>query len=226
MPGNVKHPAKFSDPVLQEIEVMLEACGRPRRALDPFAGTGRVHRFPGMLTVGVELEAEWATLHPRTIVGNALRLPFADATFDGMVTSPTYGNRLADHHNARDGSRRRSYTHDIGRPLHPDNSGTLHWGDRYRDFHDRAWSECLRVMQPEALLVVNLSNHIRKREEQLVTEWHTNWFLDHGCFIEDFNRVPTRRLRDGANRDARVEYENVVALRYVAPVLTPEEDYL
>jgi hypothetical protein len=40
-------------------------------------------------------------MHPRTIVGNALQMAFAGASFDVVVTSPCYGNRLADHHNAR-----------------------------------------------------------------------------------------------------------------------------
>ena len=99
-------------------------------------------------TVGVELEPEWADLHPDTFVGNALALKFDDADFDAVVTSPTYGNRLADHHNAKDGSVRRSYTHDLGRQLQEDNSGAMHWGPKYRDFHRKAWIEAKRVIRP------------------------------------------------------------------------------
>ena len=45
------------------------------------------------------------------MIGDATALPFADWTFDAVITSPTYGNRMADHHNAQDGSRRVSYRH-------------------------------------------------------------------------------------------------------------------
>lgn len=223
----VKHPAKFSDPILERIGDLLDYHGWPHRVLDPFAGTGRVHDLgvdPDFdlpwrpQTVGVEIEPEWASLHAGTIVADTLALPFADATFDGMVTSPCYGNRLADAHNAQDGSIRHSYTHDIGRKLHPNNSGQFQWGPKYWEFHDAAWSECLRVLGPDALVIVNVSNHIRGGVEQLVTEWHLQWFLAHNCRILDLDRVCTQRLRHGANREARARYENLLVLRY-----TPEE---
>lgn len=231
------HPAKFSEPILDKIVEFLDDWGWPARILDPFAGTGRVHQLPEVavrsaypelkpdetFTVGVELEPEWAATTPGTIVANTLRLPFPAGAFDGMVTSPCYGNRLADHHNAQDGSRRYSYRHVLGRPLHEDNSGQMQWGDRYREFHRQAWNECLRVLRPDSIIVLNTSNHVRGGEEQYVTEFHLQHFLDHGCAVLDLDVVNTRRLRHGANRDVRPRYENVFALRYVAPVYTPDE---
>lgn len=120
----VKHPARFNDAVLHQAGLYLlgRAWADPKataiRILDPMAGAGRVHELGGVTiqdagmdsepravsfeTVGVELEPEWAAAHPRTIVGDALRLPFADITFDAIVVSPTYGNRMADHHDAKE----------------------------------------------------------------------------------------------------------------------------
>jgi tRNA G10 N-methylase Trm11 len=83
-------------------------------------------------------------------------LPFADASIDAIVTSPTYGNRLADHHRASDPLLRRSYTHDLGRPLHSENSGAMQWGDAYRAFHRRAWAEAVRVLKPGGRFVLNV----------------------------------------------------------------------
>jgi hypothetical protein len=65
---------------------------------------------------------------------------FDDATFDAICTSPTCGNRMADHHEARDISPRHTYRHVLGRPRTPGNSGALQWGDgiageEYRALH-------------------------------------------------------------------------------------------
>jgi SAM-dependent methyltransferase len=217
----VGHPAKFSPSVLEHILTIFDEWGWPQRILDPFAGVGRVHSLVegrDAESVGVEIEPEWAAMHPDTMVGNALHMDFPDDSFDGLVTSPCYGNRLADHHNAQDGSRRYSYRHVLGRPLHPDNSGQMQWGEQYREFHDAAWTECLRVLKPDSLIVINTSNHIRNGVEQLVTEWHSAWFLNHGCAVLDLGCVTTARLRHGANWQVRARYENVFALRNVAPI--------
>jgi tRNA G10 N-methylase Trm11 len=209
------HPAKFSDPVLDRISGMLANTVDYRPlVIDPFAGTGKVHQLSAVRCIGVEIEPEWSTMDPHNIIANALSLPFPDDTFEGLITSPCYGNRLADSHNAQDGSVRHSYTHTLGRRLHPENSGQLQWGESYREFHKLAWFESLRVLQPGAFVIVNISNHIRGGKEQLVTEWHLTWFLDHGCSVVDLARVPTKRLREGANYGARVDGENVFKLQY------------
>ena len=97
------HPAKYTDGI---IRAMANAVAPGSLVLDPMAGVGRIHLLAGLVpdvrTVGVELEPEWAGHHLQTLVGNALCLPFADATFDVVAVSPTYGNRLADHHEAKD----------------------------------------------------------------------------------------------------------------------------
>jgi SAM-dependent methyltransferase len=225
----LKHPAKFSEPILEKIAEMIDDYGWPERILDPFAGIGRVHQLTAAATFGVEIEPEWAAVHPRrNTVANALHLPFADNTFDGLVSSPCYGNRFSDHHMARDKSERRSYSHDMraatgdpSRLLHRDNAGTMRWGDDYRSFHDRARTECLRTLKPGALVVINVSNFYRlvagEDQEQLVTEWHFSWFMRNHCDVLDFDCVTTQRMRKGANREKRVAHENVFALRYSPP---------
>lgn len=210
------HPAKFSDVILQRIGELLATRrdNKPSLVLDPFAGTGKIHQLDSVTTVGVEIEHEWARQHRRNIIANTLHLPFRAGTFDGIITSPCYGNRHADHHNARDASYRHSYTHTLGRTLHDDSAGTLHWGENYRAFHDRAWSECLRVLRPTGFVILNVSNHIRRGEEQPVVEWHLGWFLAHDCKFVELDRVETPRLRAGANSAARVAHEIVFHLSY------------
>lgn len=226
------HPAKFSGPILAATSPLIDdeaqRLGRRVRVIDPFAGVGGVHVLGresekgqrslfepthDIETVGVEIEPEWAYQHPRTIIGDATALPFADATFDIVVTSPTYGNRMADHHNARDGSKRITYRHTLGRPLTQGNSGAMQWGEDYRGLHVRAWKEARRVLTPDGLIVLNVSNHIRKGEEIPVAEWHRDALLAMGFTLEADIEVCTPRMGFGANGSKRVGCEHVIVAR-------------
>ena len=189
--------------------------------LDPFAGTGRIHQLYGARSVdeaevetfGVEIEPEWANMHPRTVVGDATALPFVDDSFDCIVTSPCYGNRMADHHEAKDDSRRVTYRHTLGRPLHPNNAGQLQWGDKYRAFHLAAWAEAARVLKPGGTFILNCSDHIRAGKVQRVTTWHIFALIGLGFELIDGARIKTPRMGFGANAKARVGYESVVVLQ-------------
>lgn len=223
VPSVPSHPARFSATILEAIAPSIEdevvRLGRRVRVLDPFAGVGGVHglgrgKSPyGIETVGVEIEPEWAYQHPRTIVGDATALPFAGACFDVVATSPTYGNRMADHHNARDGSTRITYRHKLGRALTPGNSGAMQWGEPYRALHIRAWGQARHVLRADGLMLLNVSNHIRKGVEIPVVEWHIETLDALGFIIKDDILVPTARMRFGANHSARVGYEHVIVGR-------------
>jgi SAM-dependent methyltransferase len=206
----VSHPARYSEELIPHFAGLLEGY---RRVLDPFAGTGKIFqlREHGHDVVAVELEPEWANCHPDVVVGNALHLPFAADTFDAICTSPTYGNRLADHHNAYDPEARRSYTHDLGRQLSPDNSGAMQWGDEYRDFHIEAWREALRVLKPNGRFVLNLKDHIRGGAWQDVLGWHVAACCRLGFEPKAIRPVITRSLRTGATADLRVDAEMIFA---------------
>lgn len=205
MPG-VKHPAKFSASIM---ELLGDIVDPQWRILDPFAGTGRVHQL-GELTVGVEIEPEWAAMHPRTVVGDATALPFPAASFDAVVTSPCYGNRMADHHEAKDASQRNTYRHVLGRPLSPGSAAAMQWGSEYRALHLAAWSEARRVLRPGGRIVVNVSDHIRKGQRMPVTEWHLHALDTLGLRMDATYLVPTQRQRQGANGHLRVEGESVL----------------
>lgn len=237
------HPARFSDEVL---EVLRDLVPPGSLVLDPFAGTGRIHEIAGddVLTIGVEIEPEWACWHERTVVADALHLPeWWTGLFDVVVTSPVYGNRMSDHQEPAErcsrclgtgtwppepsmlytqepcekcegkGFReytRISYRHKLGRPLHPNNAGQLQWGSRYRNFHAAAWAEVDRVLAPGGRFVLNVSDHVRGGQVQLVTAWHVDTVEGLGLRKLKEIEVPTRRMRFGQNHEARVKHESVV----------------
>lgn len=216
-----KHPAPFSEPVLDFI-AGLGVLPRSGILLDPFAGVGRVHRLGGtsLFTVGIEIEPEWAVAHPRTLLGDATALPFAAGSIDVVVTSCVYGNRMSDSHFANDASFRVSYTHvlravtgDRCRKLHPNNAGTLYaWSQPYWDLHEAAWAEVVRVLRPGGCFVLNVSNFVRRGEVFPVAERHAELCVAAGLLTKSWHVVPTRRLRYGANRDARVTGETVIVM--------------
>lgn len=206
--GGVFHSARFSKRVLAQIEEFVE--GGP--VLDPFAGTGLIHELP-YETMGIEIEPEWANLHPDTIIGDAINLPFRDESIPTIATSPTYGNRLADSHNAQDGSTRYTYTHDLGHKLHPNNSGHMQWGDAYRTMHEQVWIECLRVLMQDGVFILNIKDHYRQGKHQEVAKWHMNTLASLGFRMEQMETVSARGLRVGSNRELRTVFEHVIKFR-------------
>lgn len=212
-----RHPAKYTDRFLPEFAWHL--AGR-NRVIDPMGGVGKLggikaHGFDGQVYIN-ELEPEWAVQAPwwcHVTVGDAARLPYLDDYFDGGCTSPTYGNRMADHHNARDGSRRNTYTHAIGRRLQDGNTGAMHWGRDYCEKHKAIWTELKRVLRDGAVFILNISDHIRRGRRVRVTLWHILCLQSLGFEMVEHRRVPTPRLRYGANGEKRIPYESILVFR-------------
>jgi len=207
----MKHPAKYSDVLLPVFREMLSDC---RAILDPFAGTGKLRSvFPDCTLL--EIEPEWASMSG-AIVGDATDMPFADSSFDAICTSPTYGNRMADafiDHQTEKQYKRNTYTHQLGRKLSPNNSGAMQWGEKYKELHRKAWAECYRVLKPNGLFCLNISNHIRKGKEVFVTEWHISELESLGFVVLEHRKIETKRNRMGQNGNARVQHESIVLLR-------------
>jgi tRNA G10 N-methylase Trm11 len=213
----VKHPAKYSDVF---IPIFAGLLYNYNRVLDPFAGTGKLaaikdYGFTGQV-VCCEIEPEWAKCGMYSDVdewhiGDSRRMGWAeDEQFDAICTSPTYGNRMADHHNARDGSRRMTYRHTLGRELHKANSGRMQWGERYRKLHEEVYAECWRVLSWGGRFVLNVSNHIRNGQEVDVVGWHRETLLGLGFEATHEIEVLTRRMRRGANHERRVATEKIL----------------
>lgn len=188
------------------------------RVLDPFAGIGGIHALSPIhyRTTGVELEQEWAEQHPLNEVGNALHLRWRRGTFNAIATSPCYGNRIADHHDARDDSKRHTYKHYLGRDLSPESAAALQWGDEYRVFHTQAIMEATRVCKKDAWWALNMSDHFRAGHIQPVTSWWITALTALGWEWVDAFPIHTRRLRHGAHSRLRAQVEWVLLLQRVA----------
>jgi tRNA G10 N-methylase Trm11 len=205
--ANPAHPAKYTDALLLTMAQMLK--GR-RRIVDPFGGTGKVFLLeawlPNAQIEAVEIEPEWAAINPRTTHGNALDLPWPEGYFDAVCTSPTYGNHMAD----QSIMATAKYRANLGRKLHPDNSGACSWGPRYQSLHVTAWTEARRVLCDGGAFVLNIKDHIRGGEVQHVTEWHVKTLCGLGFIEREHKRINTPSMRYGRNGDKRVEYESVI----------------
>jgi hypothetical protein len=214
--ANPAHPAKYTDILLTTFARMLR--GRTR-ILDPFGGTGKVfllaHWLPEARIEAVEIEPEWAAMHPKTTLGNALHLPWEAGSFDAVCTSPTYGNRMADGLRHPENWAREynyiTYSQKLNRDLAADNSGAMQWGDAYRAFHVRAWTEARRVLVPGAAFVLNIKDHVRAGVRQHVTDWHSEALGALGFRLVEHKQLPCPGMRYGRNGQARIEYESVIA---------------
>jgi len=211
MADEVKHPAKFNEDILTVMDVFLPKEGI---FLDPFAGVGRIHELAtgDRQTVGIEIEEEWASAHPDTKWGDSLTLAkmFPENYFDGIATSPTYGNRMADHFEAKDDSKRITYRHTLGRELHENNSGRMQWGKAYRELHSNVYAQCVTVTKPGGCFILNIKDHIRAGERIQVTDWHVDTLDGLGFKPKVFHNVPTQGMRFGENHESRVDHESVI----------------
>ena len=201
----MKHPAKYSNCLLPIFKTMLTGCDK---VLDPFGGTGKL-KLVRPDAVILEIEPEWAAISG-AIVGDATNMPFRDREFDGICTSPTYGNRMADSFVCTKGYKRNTYRHTLGRELNPNNSGGMNWGYKYKELHRKAWAECYRVLKYNGIFILNISDHIRKGMVIPVTEWHIKELESLGFRKINHAKIETPRNRMGSNSLIRVDYESVI----------------
>lgn len=273
------HPAKFTPKIIEEIINAFGRHGLPETLLDPFGGTGRIHSIQSVTntkTYAVEIEHEWAeesnkqgpTHHgdffsfdpiiDRFLVLNSkgYRTVASPHLFECIATSPCYGNRMSDHHNANEVCRackgtgsvaveyghddfndfnaetcnkcdgcgynkyiRHTYTHYLGRPLTPGNSGVIPWGDKYKKFHRKAWKKCYKLLEPNGLMILNVKDHMKNKRVQQVSRWHRSCLTWTGFRLLEDLRVPVKGMGPGSNQPLaeghKIAYEHLFVMQKV-----------
>lgn len=218
----IKHPATYTNSFIPKFAELLIGC---ENVLDIFGGIGKLalikeHGFTGKVICN-ELEREWVETSPHNVdewhIGDAANMEWAVSnSFDAICTSPTYGNRMADHHNAKDGSKRVTYKHFLGRDLNEENTGKMQWGENYRKKHLEIYKECGRVLKNGGLMIVNVSDHIRKGQVVNVVEWHKEALTNFGMKLIDEIKIETPRMGFGQNAKSRVQHECILVFKYYA----------
>jgi len=218
----IKHPATYTNSFIPKFAELLIGC---ENVLDIFGGVGKLalikeQGFTGKVICN-ELEREWAETSQHNVdewhIGDAANMTWAESnSFDAICTSPTYGNRMADHHNAKDGSKRVTYKHFLGRDLNEANTGRMQWGENYRQKHLEIYKECGRVLKNGGLMIVNVSDHIRKGQVVNVVEWHKEALTNFGMKLIDEIKIETPRMAFGQNGKSRVQHECILVFKYYA----------
>lgn len=211
------HPAKFSKSILEWLDANIPTDAK---ILDPFAGVGGIFSLDtGNREVwGLEIEEEWVGNHPRHLWGDATKLYdwFDKEEFDVICTSPAYGNRMSDSHEAKDTSKRHTYTHYLGHKLHKNNTGQMYaWQPKYKALHAQVWSLCWEVLKPGGLFFLNTKNFIRNGVEFQVHRLHRNLLEEIGFVLESAEMIETPGQRHGANGNLRIDHELIQVFRKV-----------
>lgn len=203
------HPARYSRGLLEQVSVLLPA-NRWKRVLDPFAGTGRIFdlaEYGDYSITAVEIEAGteivWKDMHPELLQGDATSLDFFDEVFQAVVTSPCYGNRMGDHHDAQDASRRNTYAHTLGRLPSEGSAAVMQWGEEYRQLHTQAWREVWRVLDADGRMILNIKDHVRGGSVAGVAGWHITALQEIGFDLFTVVAVAAPGNRNGANAELR-----------------------
>jgi len=107
------HPAKFTAEQLFHIrdqlpEIKSHTSDHMITVFDPFAGVGTVTELRShdrnIVVTGMEIEPEWAEQSSVVYTGDSITfMALTRDRYDAVVTSPAYGNRMADSYDGETG---------------------------------------------------------------------------------------------------------------------------
>jgi len=146
---------------------------------------------------------------------------------NAVITSCDYGNRMADQYlgtpeerrrRAETGElpRRRGYAISLGRKVSPGSTARFKFGPEYKAAHTRIFTAVTDVCLPDSKLALNVSDFFvtnapgEDPQRAYVVSFWVELIASLGWVVERLIPVGTRRFRDGANSDLRVDAETIV----------------
>lgn len=214
METKIKHPAVYSD---QFLSIFYKYIKDTSSVFDPFAGTGKIGFLKSIGYNGViicnDLEPEYSAINSYNVdiwLHEDAEFVKPKEVIDAIVTSPTYGNRMADSHNAKDASKRITYTHQLGRKLTEGNTGSMQWGEKYKNKHLACYKNFYDLLRDRGVFVLNISDHIRSGKIIPVSQWHFDTLISIGFEHIETLKIPVKRMRYGQNSNLRIETENIM----------------
>lgn len=232
-----EHPAKWSDSILDKIAEWIRmepSLSKNLAILDPCGGVGKIgalrQRLPDhkLRITSNDIEPGWAKQgtawgcdHLTWLDASISRPEWMDR-FDLVITSFTYGNRMSDHHKAKDGSKRFSYFHCYGVDLSHRNTGLYKASqDDYWLLHEEILATIVLSLRPGGRFILNMSDHIKTRkvggekikEVQRVSARMAALAMANCFVMEDWIQVATPRLKQGQNHANRMDHENIFIFR-------------
>jgi len=210
------HPAQFSPELMPALQAGIEA-GDNAPVFDPFAGPGT--RLAGLCdSMGIKFSGcdieTWDHADERVAQGDATDHGVYPPPGSQIVTSPTYGNGLNDHHEPKEDSRRFTYRVALERPLDVNNSGR--YGIRsgrkswlqYWEINGQAVAQWATLGFP---VTVNTKAFIHSgRIVDLPGMWEV-LLVTNGYKLGNPTKVATPGLRFGANAEERIGHEVVLS---------------
>ena len=214
--AKTRHPAKFSNELLP---IIAKYCYGD--IVDIMGGTGKVGLLKNYNSLiksvcSNEIEEEWANQGTANgvdvvVIGDAR---FITGKFDCIVTSPPYGNRMADNFKpGKPDSMRSRYAGDLGRTPTKGSTSCSQFGDKYTNEMADIYENVFKNVEFD-LFILNVSNFIRQFKEVDVIGWYRDFFLSRNFVLVAEEKVKTRRHRGvGANSHLRVETESVLVFK-------------
>lgn len=212
--GKRPHPAKFSNELLPTISKYAYGI-----ILDPMGGVGKIGLLKKQKDCRVshivinEIESEWAeqafgNMVDAVLIGDARYLT---GRYDCIVTSPPYGNRMADNFKAfKPDSMRRRYAGDLGRNPSIGSVACKHWGRGYQEMMIEIYDNIIVNVKFDRF-ILNVSNFIRDFKEIDVIGFYIEYFKSKGFCVLAHEKVITRRQKGvGANTNLRVLTESII----------------
>jgi len=212
------HPAKYSNELLPVLAKYSYG-----EILDIMGGVGKaglLKKFnTNIKSVTInEIEKEWSEQAynngvDTVITGDARKL---SGVYDCIVTSPPYGNRMADNFKAGNpDSMRKMYVGDLGRQVSKGSVCCKHFG---RGYEEEMVSILDAVIENVVFtrFILNISNFIRQFKEINVVSWYKNYFRTKSFVLIAEEKVVTRRQKGvGANTHLRVPSEYILVFEKV-----------